>query len=122
MAYLLKEKELRARRARYRKRYDSDPEFRAKILRETAAQYEKRKEFIKHYKETHPCLRCGLEDWRCLDFHHRDRETKSFSIGHSGMSRSLKRIQDEIAKCDVLCANCHRIEEWELSKQKTTPS
>lgn len=53
------------------------------------------------------CVRCGESDLSCLDFHHRDRETKDADA--TGMRRfSLKRMLAEIAKCDVLCANCHR--------------
>ncbi len=54
------------------------------------------------------CSRCEESDLACLDFHHRDGgETKE---GHIGYIRrfSIERILAEIAKCDVLCANCHR--------------
>ncbi len=53
------------------------------------------------------CARCPEKDLACLDFHHRDRSDK---LGHLGVVRrfSKARILAEIAKCDVLCANCHR--------------
>ena len=53
------------------------------------------------------CIRCGESDLACLDFHHRDPSEKE---GHIGYIRrfSIERIKAEIAKCDVLCANCHR--------------
>lgn len=53
------------------------------------------------------CVSCGETDVACLDFHHRDPETKE---GHIGEFRKfgMKRLLTEIAKCDVLCANCHR--------------
>ena len=28
------------------------------------------------------------------------------------MGKTLKRIQEEIEKCDVVCATCHRIRTW----------
>ena len=41
-----------------------------------------------------------------LEFHHRDATTKEFGVGSFG--GSLKRLLAEVAKCDLLCANCHR--------------
>lgn len=45
-----------------------------------------------------------------FDFHHRDRADKDFSFGSSKLTN--KRWDDilaEAAKCDLLCANCHRL-------------
>ena len=54
------------------------------------------------------CVKCGENDPACLDFHHRDG--KRNKLGNIGEIRrfSNERILAEIAKCDVLCANCHR--------------
>lgn len=41
-----------------------------------------------------------------MDFDH-VRGRKMFQIGGS-LHLSLKRIKAEVAKCDVVCANCHR--------------
>jgi hypothetical protein len=57
------------------------------------------------------CKDCGAKDLPlcCYDFHHRDPFTKVFDIA-DGLSRaSLKRLQVEVEKCDLICANCHRI-------------
>jgi hypothetical protein len=57
------------------------------------------------------CQRCGYnEDPRALHFHHRDPEDKEFSLSWAGSSADA-RIQAEIEKCDVLCANCHAVVE-----------
>lgn len=53
------------------------------------------------------CIRCGEDDLACLDFHHRDPREKEGHLGHIRRF-SIERIKAEIAKCDVLCANCHR--------------
>jgi predicted HNH restriction endonuclease len=42
-----------------------------------------------------------------LQFHHRDPSTKDFGLGH--FSGSLARLIAEAAKCDLVCANCHRV-------------
>jgi len=65
--------------------------------------------WYKEYKATLDCIRCGENHPACLDFHHRDPGQKSFRISSFGyMGWSKDRILAEIAKCDVLCANCHR--------------
>lgn len=53
------------------------------------------------------CPRCGENDPACLDFHHTGDEEKSFSVSHRSW-RNPAVLQAEIAKCVVLCANCHR--------------
>lgn len=58
------------------------------------------------------CIRCGYN--RCvyaLDCHHKDKTTKSFNIS-GAHSRSWKAIKEELDKCVLLCANCHREVEY----------
>lgn len=43
------------------------------------------------------------------DFDHRDPEQKSFSIGGKGHTRKFDFLLEEIEKCDLVCANCHRM-------------
>jgi len=55
------------------------------------------------------CQSCGYS--RCegaLDFHHKDERQKSFGISTKGYTRSWKAVRDEVSKCYLLCANCHR--------------
>lgn len=53
------------------------------------------------------CVDCGYSgSVVALEFHHRDASTKSFSIGTASVSR--ERLWAEAAKCDLVCANCHR--------------
>lgn len=70
------------------------------------AEFEKRRQILLDARAG-GCGTCGEKDPSCLDFHHRDRTTKE---GHIGEFRKfgMKRLLAEIAKCDVLCANCHR--------------
>ena len=56
-----------------------------------------------------PCLDCKeLHPYWAMDFDHRDRSTKSFTLAHAVRMSSLKRVKAEIAKCDLVCALCHR--------------
>ena len=53
-----------------------------------------------------PCMDCGNRyPAVCMDFDH--REDKKFNIGGSSVSKET--LIKEIAKCDVVCANCHRL-------------
>jgi len=55
------------------------------------------------------CEVCGYN--RCeeaLEFHHLKTDHKEFGISHKGYTRSWKRVEEELSKCMLLCANCHR--------------
>jgi 5-methylcytosine-specific restriction endonuclease McrA len=55
------------------------------------------------------CQICGYS--KCIDaleFHHIDSSEKKFGIGHKGYTRSWERVREELDKCILLCANCHR--------------
>ena len=54
------------------------------------------------------CMRCGYNKYiGALEFHHRDPTTKE--CAWDAMCRwTWARIVEEINKCDLLCANCHR--------------
>ena len=55
------------------------------------------------------CNKCGLSYPSIVyDFHHRNPEDKSFTIGEC-MGYKLETLMEEAQKCDLLCANCHRI-------------
>jgi hypothetical protein len=70
-----------------------------------------RKAWSDAYKFRMGCARCPENDPVCLEFHHRDPMTKLFNITHGVYSAMrIDRLEEEAAKCDVLCANCHRKE------------
>jgi len=55
------------------------------------------------------CVGCGAAvSARVFEFHHIDSATKVFAISADGILRSWARIEAELAKCVLLCANCHR--------------
>jgi transposase-like protein len=54
------------------------------------------------------CVICGYARYvGALQFHHVDPAAKSFSLSERGLARSLERARAEVAKCVLLCANCH---------------
>lgn len=57
-----------------------------------------------------PCLDCGIKyPYFVMDFDHRPEEEKSFDVANSQMKKGWSKIEAEIAKCDVVCSNCHRL-------------
>lgn len=59
------------------------------------------------YLISHPCIACGEADPLVLDFDH-VRGKKVGNVSVLVRMRGLKAVQNEIQKCDVRCANCHR--------------
>ena len=64
-----------------------------------------RTRFLLAYFETHPCVDCGEPDPIVLQFDH--LSDKRFDIGHDLPDRRWADVLAEIAKCEVVCANCH---------------
>lgn len=57
----------------------------------------------------HACAGCGRTGHQAIfEFHHRDPATKEFGITSDGIPRRWQKIVAELAKCVMLCANCHR--------------
>ena len=73
-----------------------------------------RVKFANNQKQS--CAKCGDTRTYILQFHHKDPSTKDFTIGDM-RNYSLDKIQKEIDKCIVLCANCH-IEFHFLEKEQ----
>jgi hypothetical protein len=62
--------------------------------------------YLLAYLREHPCVDCGESDPVVLEFDHlRDKE---FCVGQGFWDRRWQSVLDEIAKCEVVCANCHR--------------
>lgn len=68
-----------------------------------------RRMFINGLKDK-PCVDCGESyDPIVMDFHHREGTEKDFRVSQSPKTVAKDRILSEVAKCDLLCANCHRL-------------
>lgn len=66
------------------------------------------------------CARCAEADPRTIEFHHPGEK-------HGGVpdlvnrGASLKRVREEIARCEPLCANCHRKHHWSPGRTTADP-
>lgn len=66
--------------------------------------------FILDYKKERCCTVCGLKDYRVLDFHHQNPKEKEWNIPKMvGNKCTLDGLKKEIAKCVLVCRNCHAI-------------
>jgi len=92
---LRRKSETLRRRRRNESSYRKQKEHRQQVKAELIAERGRR------------CADCGYSEIvAALEFHHRDARTKDFAIGGAGVSR--ERLWSEAAKCDLVCANCHR--------------
>lgn len=107
MAY----KDLLKRREAHKRYYDKNKQlYRQKNIRRKKLLID----FVISLKQK-PCIDCGVKyPHYVMDFDHRDRNTKLASINKmiNFHSYAKKKILKETEKCDLVCANCHRIRTY----------
>ena len=78
------------------------------LIKAVAKRRKKIKELAVEYKGG-KCQLCNYS--KCigaLELHHIEKTEKSFGIGDKGYTRSWDKVRNELDKCILLCANCHR--------------
>lgn len=99
---------------RFRARYAD--QIKAYNKKYAAQRYAERRLFIDACK-SRPCLDCSVEYPACVMQFDHVRGRKLFQIS-TRMSCNLERLKIEIAKCDVVCANCHSIRTHKRRKRE----
>lgn len=114
MPFKDREKQREASRRHYEKH-------RGRVI-ESAKKYSKlARERVRAHINTHlranPCVDCGEANIVVLEFDHVGvAGSKEFNISDAVRDGiGMKRIKDEIAKCEVRCANCHRKKTYQRS-------
>jgi len=84
----------------------------------------KQKEFLAQYlkdlKEKNPCMDCKVwYPYYMMDFDH-VRGTKQANVAELVNTLSKKRLDEEIAKCEIVCSNCHRARTYIRKNGKKT--
>lgn len=94
--------------ARLAKKRKTDPAYQLRTSEQVKKWVQSRKQYINSLKEGKPCTDCGLyfPVW-CLDFDH-VRGNKVNSVSQMTYA-SLADITEEVSKCELVCANCHRV-------------
>jgi hypothetical protein len=96
-------------------RYKNDPVYRAKHKRYMADRTERRKKEIRAWifqlKSSTPCADCKNKyPPVCMDFDHLPGTDKLNDVAQmTGGWNSLEKVKQEVAKCELVCANCHRL-------------
>ena len=87
-----------------RKRYIANKKYYDDKNRETRRNNQV---YVLNFLRSHPCVACGENDPIVLDFDHIEKKLLSVSKMVTKLW-SIKKIQEEIDKCQILCSNCHR--------------
>lgn len=80
----------------------------ANAKKNTFRYREESRKLIIEYLQANPCIDCGETDIVVLEFDHIDPEQKELNIARDYYLVSPEKLKEEIAKCQVRCANCHR--------------
>jgi len=102
MPYKEKEDRLAAQRKHYQKNKE-------RVKAATKLHRASKKSEWLEYKKTLSCTQCGQNHPAALDFHHVVRSPENKKLHALLRSGAYKQAFEEIKKCLVLCANCHRI-------------
>lgn len=92
-----------------RKHYEENKAaYLARASERNKREYYEKKEIVKRLK-SQPCMDCGREyPWYCMEFDHRNPSEKRAAVSTLVLeSTGMPRFMAEVAKCDVVCANCH---------------
>ncbi|MFO7679715.1 MAG: hypothetical protein R6X34_06655 [Chloroflexota bacterium] len=83
-------------------------EHKDKTVQKKRESREEARQYVWNYLTAHSCVDCGETNPAVLEFDHVSGDkTKSISAMVS-QGYSIGRIEKEISKCEVRCANCHR--------------
>lgn len=77
-------------------------------IKRSREQKKRMAKYIWELKFAGKCDRCPEDHAACLDFHHIDPSTKLFCIGDWQARMGMNQLKAEVAKCILLCSNCHR--------------
>jgi hypothetical protein len=99
---------------RYQRLYKSTDAWREKCVKATQTWRERKQEIRKKLQAElgGKCVKCGIDDYRLLDFDHIDPKTKTMHISRK-LNLPFETLLEEAKKCQLLCANCHRIKTIE---------
>lgn len=96
-------------RAWYKNYYDSSPKEKSRLLEKNDLIRNQIREFTRQARSV-PCADCKkVYPYYVMDFDHLDRSTKEFDVARMLNCGSLEKVKAEVAKCEVVCSNCHRI-------------
>ena len=113
MAYKDKEKQKEYQRDWVAKKKQNNQDFIYTIKENVNIRRRSRKKEISDLKESTPCFDCDKFFQACImDFDHIEDNKISNISRMVNNNASWEKIYKEIAKCQLVCANCHRLRTW----------
>lgn len=79
----------------------------------------RKRDWLWRMKDALSCVECGASHPAIIQFHHKDKNKESDISKMVDRNCSEAVILAEIAKCEILCANCHAILHYEQSHKLT---
>lgn len=93
---------------KYYKAYYASGKERERLAKNNKVNMEAVRDFVKEAKSV-PCADCGEQyPSYVMDFDHLPEYEKLFTIAQKSRY-TLKKVKEEVKKCEVVCSNCHRI-------------
>jgi hypothetical protein len=105
----------KAKHAEYSKRYYE--ENKVKVIAKNKIRKKARKVDWQAFKATLSCVNCGENHPATFDFHHVERHPDNRKVHKLLQGNNIGGALEEIKKCIVLCANCHRKHHWEEEQE-----
>lgn len=100
-------KDMDDRRAASRRHYEANKQ---KYLERNTRYRNEINELVRKLKQESPCKDCGNSyPYYVMDFDHLDGYTKVREINYLSSTGRIGALKKELVKCEVVCANCHRI-------------
>lgn len=101
--------------AKFKEYYNGNKSHHQKVVRANSDKRIKAlRQYIYEYLVEHPCVDCGNTDIRVLEFDHLPEFEKFSEVTRLVVGGyALRVVQEEIAKCEVRCRNCHAIKTYE---------
>jgi len=69
---------------------------------------EKTRVFLRRFLANNPCVDCGESDSVVLQLDHMENKTDHVSTGVGSQGWSIAKLEEELTRCVVRCANCHQ--------------
>lgn len=90
--------------------YASNRDHHKAVVRKRNKKYlDATKAWIRELKESNPCLDCGISyPWYVMDFDHVTGKKSGNISKMVATSVAKEKLLEEISKCELVCANCHR--------------
>lgn len=88
-------------------------------VKKAVARRKKMRAIVQQMKVGRPCMDCGGKfHHAAMEYDHRPGEIKCFNISIGAADASWEKVLTEIAKCDLVCANCHAVRSYTRMKAK----